>query len=113
MPRFRILATVFAGLLLTMTTTSACAAPSPGSEKGSPAPPAVEKANVETPEVEALVDLNTATREELIALPGVGEAYADRIIAKRPYKRKDQLVSKGIIPESVYKKFAAKVIAKK
>jgi competence protein ComEA len=57
------------------------------------------------------MDINTASVDQLRTLPGIGDTYARRIVAGRPYTSKNQLVSKGILPRNVYDKVQQMIVA--
>ncbi len=106
MKRHRLLAIAILGMLaLPLTGATAIAQ---GKGKAVPKTTATKSA----PTKAALLDLNSASKQDLMALPGIGDAYAQKIMDGRPYARKDQLVSKNIIPKATYDKIKDQVIAK-
>ena len=81
----------------------AFAAPSVSWAKSTPAATKAKKEKL---------DLNTATEDQLKELPGIGDAYAKKIVEGRPYKAKDELWEKKIIPKSTYQKIRNQVVAR-
>jgi len=87
-------------LALIAVVLLACAVPSFAQTRAAP-PPA-----------SSLIDLNNASRDDLMTLDGIGEVRADAIIRSRPFKAKTELVERRLIPEHLYEKIADKVMAR-
>src|SRR5215510_12593642 len=74
---------------------------------------ATEKKTTESTKAKAeLIDINSATKQQLMTLSGIGDAYAQKIIDNRPYGGKNDLVRKNIVPQATYDKIADQIIAK-
>ena len=94
-----------------LIAASLFAAPQAAPTKSSDSKAAVKAAAKAVPAAD-LIDINSASADELDALPSIGKAYSEKIIKGRPYKGKNELVDKNILPASVYSKIKDRIIAK-
>jgi competence protein ComEA len=110
--RTRLFMFVLAALVTCALPLAAQTTAKPATAKPAAKPTvAAQKPAVEKTTATRLLDLNSASKADLETLPGIGEKYAQKIIAGRPYQRKDQLVSKKIIPQATYDKIKDQLIA--
>lgn len=110
MKRSPLFALACAALIAGASLAQAAATPAKPAAAAKPA--AVATAATPAKPAAPLVDLNSASKEELIKLPGVGEAIAGKIIAGRPWASKAQLLSKNVVNKATYQKLAPLVVAK-
>jgi len=110
--RMRHLCAVLLALTIGLTALG-CGADKDSKSSSKPAATQSKAAAAQATESKSgLIDINRASRDELMTLKGIGEVRAKAIVRKRPYARKDELVQKKIIPQSVYDEIKDQIIAR-
>ncbi len=110
-PGFSMRGVVIAAAMSISCFTGSVAAHQAAAQAVAPAPAGSQTVSQKIAASQDLLDINTATPEQLKALPGMGNAYAARVIAGRPYTAKNQLTMRGILPLGEYQQIKALIIA--
>ena len=94
-----------------LTLGASLVAQTPAAKTVPPGKPATAVTKAANATSSTPLDINTATPDQLMQLPGIGQAYSKRIIDGRPYTAKNQLLSRGILPQATYEGIAGQIIA--
>jgi len=108
----KTMANLFVAFLLICVASGSAFSQTKTTGKKSEPVPNSEKSAGKAPKNAELIDINSASKQQLMTLPGIGDAYSQKIIDGRPYRAKNQLVQKNIIPHATYDKISAQIISR-